>query len=272
MQYAYAYQLNGSQAGGFDPDAKAYILAVEAAGATVTSTQKKAINTFYKTGKANGWYSSLKRIYLPIWAIASANARCMVSGTSGTFNGAVTHSVGYVQGNGSTGYFNFGVSPSTLNLSNSGGGLFALVYITPTSSHTHIGALTNSTNSYLAILSTATQYRAVPFASARQQLVTESFANMSGVLFMDRDGGDDVYYSRKTAGLTEIARTTQAASGSAPTHNLFAMALNNAGSVSAPYSNAGYGVWGVTENNSQASAFTLAIKNLWEGCTGLTLP
>jgi hypothetical protein len=31
MQYGYAYQLNGAQISGFDPEAKAYILAVEAA-------------------------------------------------------------------------------------------------------------------------------------------------------------------------------------------------------------------------------------------------
>jgi len=40
MQYALAYQLNGTQAGGLDPDAKAYINAVVAAGATVNSTQR----------------------------------------------------------------------------------------------------------------------------------------------------------------------------------------------------------------------------------------
>jgi len=270
MQYSLAHQL-GKRSGGLDPDAKAYITAVETAGATVNATQKKAINTFFKTGKSDGWYSSIKRMYLPIWASAAPNAVDMVTRASGTFNGTVTHSAGYIKGNGSTGYFDFGVTPSSLGLSNSGGGLFALVNIAPTSSHTHVGALTTNV-SYFSILSTSTQYRTVPFASARQQLVAESFANMNGILFMDRDGGDDVYFSRKSAGFSEIVRTTQAASGSAPTHNLFAMALNNAGSPSAPYSNAGYGAYGVTQNNSSASNFTLALKNLWETATGLTLP
>jgi 4-hydroxy-tetrahydrodipicolinate synthase len=51
MQYAYAYQLNGTQTSGLDPSAKAYINAVVAAGATVSGTQRSAINTFVKTGK-----------------------------------------------------------------------------------------------------------------------------------------------------------------------------------------------------------------------------
>ena len=62
MQYAYAYQLNGTQTSGLDPSAKAYINAVVAAGATVSGAQRTAINNFYKTGKSDGWYSSLKRL------------------------------------------------------------------------------------------------------------------------------------------------------------------------------------------------------------------
>ncbi len=95
MQYAYAYQLNGSQTSGLDPDAKAYINAVVGAGATVTSTQRNAINNFYKTGKKDGWYSQLKRMYLPIWAAASPNAIDMVVRTSGTStkdDGSITRS------------------------------------------------------------------------------------------------------------------------------------------------------------------------------------
>jgi hypothetical protein len=95
-----------SSASGLDPDAKGYIDAVVTAGATVSATQKKAINTFVKTGKSDGWYSSIKRMYLPIWASAAPNAIDMIGRTSGTFNGTVTHGAGYVQGDGSTGYFN----------------------------------------------------------------------------------------------------------------------------------------------------------------------
>jgi hypothetical protein len=103
--------------GALDPDAKAYIAAVETAGATVSGGQKAAINTFFKTGKSEGWYSNIKRLYLPIWAAAAPNAIDMIDLGSGTFNGGVTHAAGYVQGNGSTGYFDTGSTATAKGLS-----------------------------------------------------------------------------------------------------------------------------------------------------------
>jgi hypothetical protein len=117
MQYSLAHQL-GKRSGGLDPDAKAYIAAVETAGATVNATQKAAINTFVKTGKSDGWYSSIKRMYLPIWASAAPNAIDMIGLTSGTFNGTVTHSGGVCAGGWKHGVFSLTLEhqPSALGL------------------------------------------------------------------------------------------------------------------------------------------------------------
>jgi hypothetical protein len=111
-----------------DPDARAYIAAVETAGGTVSATQRTAVSDFYRAGKSAGWYSSIKRLYLPIWAAAAPNAIDMIGLTSGTFNGTVTHSAGYVQGNGSTGYFEppAGSEYGNLGLSNSSASIFYL--------------------------------------------------------------------------------------------------------------------------------------------------
>jgi len=105
MNYSLSNMLGGGMVGGLDPSAKGYIDAVTAAGATVTSAQRGYINNFYKSAKAD-YYTSLKRLYLPIWGVAAANAIDMIGLTSGTFVGGVTHASGYITGNGTTGYFN----------------------------------------------------------------------------------------------------------------------------------------------------------------------
>jgi hypothetical protein len=79
------------------PDA-AYIAALTAAGATVTAPQQAAISTFISDEIAAGRWDGIKRLYFPVWGVAAANAICMKSLTSCTFNGAVTHGAGYIQG------------------------------------------------------------------------------------------------------------------------------------------------------------------------------
>lgn len=113
---------------------------------TLTKVKLDALDTFIRTGKSDGWYSSIKRMYLPIWAAAAPNAICMTSLTSGTFNGTVTHAAGYVQGDGSTGYFDPGAGsePNTLGMSNASATLFMLVSNNSDVSYVQIGSLTST--------------------------------------------------------------------------------------------------------------------------------
>jgi hypothetical protein len=98
--------------------AAAYIERVETAlGSSITETQKTAIGAFIEAEQVDGRWGAHRRLYLPIWANAAANAICLKSLTSGTFAGTITHGAGYVQSDGSTGYFNFGTDPSSLGLS-----------------------------------------------------------------------------------------------------------------------------------------------------------
>jgi hypothetical protein len=94
-----------------DPDARAYIAAVETAGGTVSATQRTAVSDFYRAGKSAGWYSSIKRLYLPIWAAAAPNAICMTRADQRHVQRHGDSWRGYVQGDGSTGYFDTGGSP-----------------------------------------------------------------------------------------------------------------------------------------------------------------
>lgn len=108
MQYAYGYQLNGTQAGGLDPDAKAYILAVEAAdGQTLESGVKKAYNTFIKGCKSDGTWDAIKASCIMAGARTLPGALVPLKGTAPTnFNfvsGDYNRETGIV-GNGSTKY------------------------------------------------------------------------------------------------------------------------------------------------------------------------
>jgi len=126
MKYALGNMLNGIGVTGLDPNAKSYIDAVVAAGATVTPTQRNAINAFVKSEKANSRWTMQKRLYLPIWGVAAPNAIDMVGLTSGSFVGGVTHTAGYVTSNGTSGHFLSDVSPGGAGCTLNGTGIHAL--------------------------------------------------------------------------------------------------------------------------------------------------
>ena len=269
-----------SSASGLDPDAKGYIDAVVTAGATVSATQKKAINTFVKTGKSDGWYSSIKRIYLPIWASAAPNAICMTSLTSGTFNGTVTHAAGYVQGNGSTGYFNVGAAPSSLGVTLSSSNIIVLVKAPMTAgSRWHMGVAQVLNNTQTFGLEAQGGTKLVSINSDRTNVngnISYAYAGNSqqGVLIGGRNSGDSYIQRRLSSGFSELARETEGDTGTMPfSRNLILMAFNyTSGPLS--FSDAEYGCFALGTGLSLANneSLSLALKALWETCTGLTLP
>jgi hypothetical protein len=277
MQYAYAYQLNGTQAGGLDPSAKAYINAVVAAGATVTSTQRTAINNFVKGEKAGSRWTLLKRLYLPIWGVAAPNAICMTSRISGTFNGGVTHASGYVSTNGTTGYFLFDQAPASLGLTTSSGSIYCLVTAASAiNGATSLGGCQDALNSSrTSFTGGGTNFRS-----------TRVFA-ATGLTYAETDGRSVLMATRTTTTTNSAYKRTS--SGFVTTINeasslspivgtvqpMAYMANNNNGTIStfAPAA-AQFGAYGMGLGltAAQAESFSLALKNLWETCTGLSLP
>jgi hypothetical protein len=276
MQYALAYQLNGTQASGLDPDAKAYILAVEAAGATVSSIQRNAINNFYKTGKSQGWYSGLKRIFLPIWGIASPNAIDMVVRSSGTFVGTVTHASGYIQGDGSSGYLNTNANQSACSITTSSGYYLALAALAATGVARAFCGAGSSGNTMTLRAESATSVTARHYGLTTGQ-ITSSTTNANGIISFSRQGGNRTIWRRSSSTRAAIAGPTAGAdSGSTVTANIFALAGNNSDTGSTPtnLSNARVGVlaFGSGVSDSTDADITSAVKTLWETCTGLTIP
>ncbi len=265
--------LNGGGVAGIDPDAKAYINTIVSAGATVTSTQRNAINTFYKTAKKDGFYTPIKRFYLPIWGIASPNAVDLITRTSGTFVGGVTHGAGFVQSNGTTGYFRTSTTFPDQGLTVSDGSLFVLNYTANTTNPAISIGAGNINTSYILKNLTAVFARWCTSASAVAGTVTRT-----GIFSFSRKSGVRALWRRSTSGRSVLETLTNSDAGTLAVSPVFALANNatdTAGSFSpVSYDNAQTGAYGfgLGMTNDQDAAFTSALKTLWETCTGLTLP
>ena len=258
---------------GLDPNAKGYINAVVAAGGTVSGTQKSAINTFVKTGKSDGWYSSLKRLYLPIWGVAAPNAIDMMELGSGTFNGTVTHGAGYVQGDGSTGYFSFLTSLSSLGIS-SGSALIGCLVKSPSANNageTMLGVTDLASDSELIRQSTSSNIQG-RFTTSGQQI--NGGNNRDGILtycaFPDNSRN---FRRRSSSGAASLGTSAGEAAFVLEELEMFALCRNGSGSAN-EFTAAQMGAYFATlgMDVTTTDAFTLALKNLWEGATNLVLP
>jgi hypothetical protein len=257
-----------------DADAAAYIAAIEGDGITVSATQKSALDAFYRAGKADGWYSALKRMYLPIWAAATPNARCMVSGTSGTFTvSGVTHAAGYVQGDG-TGYFDTGSTCGPLG-------------ITATDAYGCFLAKTQLAGVAMGARNALTQHFGVQrgtLTSLWSQIMTNSTSggglhsvplgdgNFNGVI-SHGNLPSGRFAARRTAASRGEYLTAHTAAGVPPTLAIWLMATNLVGSPnSISTTEFGAFMFGTGITSAQDALCTAALKTLWETCTGLTLP
>ena len=273
MQYAYAHQLNGSQVTGLDPSAKAYINAVVAAGATVSGTQRTAINTFVKTGKTAGWYSSLKRMYLPIWGVAAPNAICMTSLTSGTFVGGVTHGAGYVLSDTTTGYMDTNVGLTTLGLSLSSYHFAGLYKASSAKANSAIfGSQSGSNLNRLQISGTAVTGT---FSSPALGQVAGTVANGDRLGIFTFSGAASARFlkRRKTSGVTTLGTSTTTITAQPNNLNVAFLARNLNGTIDS-FCGEEIGAFsiGLELTDAQDTAYSLALKNLWEGTTNLVLP
>jgi hypothetical protein len=259
----------------YDPDAAAYIAAVETAlGSSITETQKTAIDVFSKAEKLASRWTSIKRLYLPIWGNAAANAVCLKSLASGTFVGGVTHGAGYVQGDGSTGYFDFGVSASTLGLTTSGGSVFALVQQSDSrTDRRHFTGAWDASNRRVAVyqLDSATIIGLINSSSVS---VINGSSGRNGIFLAVVNTTTSRYLKRRTSAGVAYTTTQSVLNGvSASTINQYALGANITGSLTDP-TNARMGSYGLCLglDSADGDAFTLNLKTLWETCTGLTLP
>lgn len=264
-----AYGLTKGIASGFllgpqlDPDAAAYISAITSAGATVSPTQSAAVNAFVISEKLADRWSSLRRLYFPIWGVAAANAICMKSLTSGVFSGSVTHSAGFVQGDGTNGKFSTSATLSSMGI---------------TSRENWIGFLMNDT----PVTANTSLYYADFFLFMRRYASgnTIQVTSDSGNVFWAGQTGNAILSTVSTteSGLRFYQRTQSARTLIGSSLNVsairFPSVIDWMGNATHGFNNKKHGsFWvGLPVSDDGDSAFTSNLKTLWETCTGLTLP
>ena len=272
--------LNSRQGGGgaLDPDARLYIAAVETALGTpiatalpsATSNPKRILSDFIKAEKAASRWSLHKRIYLPIYNNAAASAIDMVSRLPGTFqglSGSVTHAAGYVQGDGVSGYFGFGVNASTVGLTINDHSEFTIIKQANTASaYSAIianGSATAGVSAAIQMLSNASKN--IEFFGA--STVVGPLAVGTGIFMGSRTGvTSQSIYGRSGGSFSKVDGTASTAGNTLSTANFEAM---RRGAVSPLYSTAQLGGYGLSLGMSEAnaSAYISNLETLYEGLT-----
>ena len=283
MEYSLSYRLGGF-APNLDPDAVAWIDAVIAAGGVLLSSERSTkiiASDFFsalKTDASGNLFTLLGRTYFPVWGVAAANAICCKSLTTGTFTGTLTHSAGFVTGDGSTGYFDGGTTPSAAGCLRDSAHAFALVNragsASPTALTTFVGAQTsnNATRLSLGVPSSVVNYGGTG-PNSGTEIADASSQNYRGVYFAARTGATDRYIGRNIVSGWELGTSDNAASGALnSTVNMTYLAYNNNSSI-IRYSNFPTGAYGIGLGMTQAQAakFTQTVKNFWETLTGLNI-
>jgi len=268
-----------------DPDAAAYIAAVRAAGGTVSGGQATAISNFAILGKADGWFTSVKRFYLPIWGVAAANAVDLIARGRGTFVGGVTHSSGFVTFNGTTGAFRDNATITSHGSTSATHHTMALVSDNPGTASDftrYFGAYdsTDITKDCDASLRTILTRIDARCCGTGGSIFSSSLAValQEGIILQNKlstaSGGHSLKLL-KTAGLAIDGVSALANTIDPPVAKMAWAARNSQSDVLQTFNNSSYGAMSVgvsIGNNALQNTYLSRVKTLWETCTGLTLP
>jgi parallel beta-helix repeat protein len=249
-----------------DAAAKAYSDAVAAAGATVTTAQRQLISQFVAGEKAASRWTTHKRLYMFGWASANANKIDMVTATAlGTWTG-VTHSAGFSQANGSTEYFSLNGAAGDFGLTNANCSISVVCYAGDTRNAyaAYMGQATSGNQAMTILEDESNNIEFYGFHGGSLDL-----AGPTGVILGTRNAfGNYQTYRRSASGLTTINYNANAGTATTATWEVW-----RRGADGLP-SNAKIGGAGVHTgmDSTAATAYTAAMKTLWEGLYGLTLP
>jgi len=247
----------------------AYVAALTAAGASVTAPQRAAISTFMSGEIAAGRWDKVKRLYFPVWGIAAANAICMKSLTSGTFSGVINHAAKGVRVvDGASGNMNTNTNLSALGITNTSFH-FAMLLPEGTDEGYSIPFSVNdfSTNSIFPFWNDGYSYTRV----MERTFGSSFFTNLPSVISLGNDSvANNLYLKERISSSTDSDVIAGSVATAFPSANLFILGLSN-GSVGM---NLPIGSFSVSTelSSAQDTAYTTALKTLWETCTGLTLP
>jgi len=254
-----------------------YIAALTAAGASVTTPQRAAISTFMSGEIAAGRWDGHKRLYFPVWGLAAANAICMKSLTTGTFVGSIDHGSGYAKPNDSSSGMRANTSLPDIGVTKESWHFTVLVYelggegcLWGRDFNTDFSAFAD----YLHGEEGAEYTNAVFRVSNRTHIsngnvprLLSIFGTANTVSIKNRNSYSEAsIYSSSFGGSTNTVDFVDS--------NFNVMASESFGNLALASQSSKYGLFsfGNTMSDAQNTAYTLALKNLWETVTGLTLP
>ena len=278
--------LNSRQGGGsaLDPDARLYIAAVETALGTpiatalpsATANPKRIISDFIKTEKAASRWSLHKRIYLPIYNNAAASAIDMVSRLSGTFTGlgSVTHAAGYVQGNGTSGYFDSNIGLPAVGGSNASASMWSIIPLRATGLLAADGQANPAIADRASLGFTTANFPFYLLPSTVSSTTGSSTLTSAGIIMGSTTGTSSRFVKFRSSGAYNTTTNTTLDTNALTTAKLYFMARNvdNSSAISHHTERRGGYGFGLGLTEAQAEGYSANLETLYESLTGITLP
>jgi hypothetical protein len=193
----------------------------------------------------------------------------MVGLTSGTFVNSPTMGSSFIKGNTTSQYFNINTTLGSLGITSSNGSYIMGLKAEPSiTSRGNSGALNAGGYVIDFRFDTLDGRRLAWLVSDTSVLGVFNTSQRSGVIVATRTSELQYTVHNHTSDLGTVVY-----SGGVPTVNPFIMARNNNGSADLfGDSEIAFFGFGLGLSATNAKAYALAMKNLWQNCTGLTLP
>jgi hypothetical protein len=193
----------------------------------------------------------------------------MVGLTSGTFVNSPTMGSGFIKGNATSQYFNINTTLGSLGITSGNGSyIIGLKAESSTNIRGNLGAV--NTGGYVVDFrfDTVSGRRLAWLTTDTSTSGTFDTSQRSGVIVATRTSTSQYSVHNHTSDLGTVVY-----SGGVPTVNPFIMARNNNGTADLfSDSEIAFFGFGLGLSATNAKAYALEMKNLWQNCTGLTLP
>lgn len=249
--------------------AAAYIAAITAAGATVTAGQESAISTFISGEVSAGRWDKIKRLYFPVWQLAAANAICMKSLTSGTFVGSISHEAEGVEPTNTLSYMNTNVSIPELGIADS----YHYAALLPRGFSDQYDAIFGVVPDLYFFADDSTYVIQIEDVSIDLSSAFPSGLTY-GILSLGGNSNDRYVKNRSSSVVSSYSNTQDFELQSYPSNQkIFLLGRNDGlGGVNASGPFVGAFSMASELTTAEDTAYTLALKTLWETTTGFTLP
>lgn len=218
---------------------------------------------------AAGRWDKMKRLYFPVWQVAAANAICMKSLTSGTFVGSIIHGDKGVGVNDTSSYMNTNVSIPELGIATS----YHYAALLPFGFNDGYDAIFGGIPDVYFFADDGTYVAFIEDVTI--DLSNQAFPGgvAYGILSLGGNSNDRYVKNRSSSVVSSYSNTQDFELLSYPSNrNIFLLGRND-GNNNVNASGAFVGAFSMASELTTAedTAYTLALKTLWETCTGFTI-